>query len=75
MTTQHTANGSGDLRWFTSSHSGSDGGDCVEVAIARSTGTVHVRDSKDRQGPVLRFTGAEWAAFVGFARQAPDAGR
>ncbi len=25
---------------------------------------VAVRDSKDRQGPVLTFTPAEWRAFV-----------
>jgi hypothetical protein len=26
--------------------------------------TVGVRDSKDRQGPVLTFTPSAWAAFV-----------
>jgi len=27
-------------------------------------GGVAVRDSKDPDGPILRFTAAEWAAFV-----------
>ncbi len=53
------------LAWFKSSYSGGEGGDCVEVAA--SSGAVHVRDSKDRTGPVLSFTADEWAAFVEFA--------
>ncbi|MCZ2524509.1 DUF397 domain-containing protein [Streptomyces sp. HB2AG] len=51
--------------WFKSSYSGGEGGQCVEVAAG--SGTVHVRDSKDRTGPVLSFTADEWAAFVEFA--------
>lgn len=38
-------------------------GACVEVAKANDT--YMMRDSKDPQGPVLQFTPAEWAAFVG----------
>ncbi|MEU1618628.1 DUF397 domain-containing protein [Streptomyces sp. NPDC005722] len=52
------------LTWFKSSHSGGEGGECVEVAVGQ--GIVHVRDSKDPDGPGLDFTSAEWAAFVGF---------
>jgi hypothetical protein len=37
-------------------------GNCVEVAF-EADGAVHVRDSKDRTGPVLAFTPAEWSAF------------
>lgn len=48
--------------WRTSSHSGANG-DCVEVA-ANLPGAVAVRDSKDRGGPVLLFTPAEWGSFV-----------
>ncbi|MEU7653735.1 DUF397 domain-containing protein [Micromonospora taraxaci] len=49
--------------WRTSTRSGGEG-DCVEVAgFADSVG---VRDSKDRQGPVLTFTPSAWAAFVEF---------
>jgi hypothetical protein len=36
---------------------------CVEVAPLPDGG-VALRDSKDPGGPVHRFTGAEWAAFV-----------
>ena len=35
---------------------------CVEVAFP--DGHVAVRDSKDRHGPVLLFTPAEWEAFL-----------
>jgi hypothetical protein len=35
---------------------------CVEINV--DTGEVLVRDSKDPEGPVLRFTTDEWAAFV-----------
>jgi len=38
----------------------------VEVAFV--DGKVAVRDSKDRRGPVLVFTPAEWEAFVGGVR-------
>jgi hypothetical protein len=36
---------------------------CVEVAFL-GPHQVAVRDSKDRQGPVLTFTVAEWRAFL-----------
>ncbi|MFF3947321.1 DUF397 domain-containing protein [Streptomyces sp. NPDC001902] len=55
------------LVWFKSRHSGSDGGDCVEVAVGPAA--VHVRDSKDRSGPVLAFEPDAWTAFVAFAGQ------
>ncbi|GAA0909881.1 DUF397 domain-containing protein [Streptomyces thermoalcalitolerans] len=52
-----------ELRWFKSSHSGSGGGDCVEVAV--DSQAVYVRDSKAAGGgPVLRVGRDEWAAFV-----------
>ena len=50
--------------WRKSSRSGHDG--CVEVALA--DGQVAVRDSKDRNGPVLVFTPREWDAFVSGVR-------
>ncbi|MFE5887397.1 DUF397 domain-containing protein [Streptomyces sp. NPDC056462] len=56
------------LHWFKSSYSGSDGGDCVEVAA--SLDTVYVRDSKALGGgPVLRLGRGEWAAFVALAAE------
>ncbi len=41
--------------------------DCVHVAVHE--GNVLVRDSKDPDGPVLRFTPAEWEAFVEGAKK------
>jgi hypothetical protein len=49
-----------DGPWRKSSHC--NGGDCVEVADGPAG---LMRDSKDRDGPVLRFTPGEWAAFTG----------
>ncbi|MEL5960889.1 DUF397 domain-containing protein [Streptomyces sp. CLV115] len=52
--------------WFKSSYSSNGNeGDCVEVAA--SPGAVHVRDSKDVQGPRLAFTSAAWTGFVPYA--------
>lgn len=51
--------------WYKSSRS-SGNGNCVEVAVLDEA--VAVRDSKDRSGPVLIFTSAEWDAFVAGAR-------
>lgn len=49
-------------RWITSSRSGSSGNQCVEVAGVRDG--VAVRDSKDRDGAVLRVSRTAWATFV-----------
>lgn len=62
ITSDASAAGCG-LRWVKSSLSFANG-DCVEVARLQD-GQVAVRDSKDPAGPVLRFTPAEWAAFLG----------
>lgn len=80
-----------ELSWFKSSFSGSEGDNCVEVAldwhkssysgssgdncieVAARPGTVHVRDSKDKEGPHLAFSADEWAHFVAYAR-ASEAG-
>ena len=40
---------------------------CVEIA-SLSDDVIGMRDSKDAGGPVLQFTGAEWQAFLGGAR-------
>ncbi len=47
--------------WHKSSRS-SGNGNCVEVAAVDDA--VAVRDTKDRGGPVLVFTAAEWRAFI-----------
>jgi hypothetical protein len=55
-----------DPQWFKSSLSFSNG-NCVEVASLNG-GEIGVRDSKDPEGPVLRFTHDEWHAFIGGVR-------
>ncbi len=59
------------LQWFKSTYSGSEGGECLEVAFTggESAGerAVHVRDSKNPAGPTLRITSASWAAFSAYA--------
>ncbi|MER6629166.1 DUF397 domain-containing protein [Streptomyces sp. NPDC000987] len=54
----------GELAWFKSSYSSSGDGDCIEVALTSTT--VHLRDSKDRQGPRLALSPATWGAFVAY---------
>jgi hypothetical protein len=49
-------------RWRKASYSGNGGGDCIEVADQAAR--VLVRDTKDRTGPVLRFTPAAWRRFA-----------
>lgn len=46
--------------WRKAARCGS--GTCVEVAFIDDQ--IHIRDSKDPDGPVLRFTEQEWQAFV-----------
>ncbi|MFJ9665017.1 DUF397 domain-containing protein [Streptomyces sp. NPDC101219] len=50
------------LTWFTSSYSGDEGGECVEVAA--DLALILVRDSKERRGPCLAFARSAWAGFV-----------
>lgn len=63
-----SAGDASELEWFKSSYSSSgDGNDCVEVASA--PGTIHVRDSKNAQGPQLGFTPSVWTNFVTYASE------
>jgi Domain of unknown function (DUF397) len=55
-----------DSHWIKSSLSFSNS-NCVEVASLPDE-KIGVRDSKDSEGPVLRFTSDEWHAFLGGAR-------
>ncbi len=50
------------LTWRTSSYSGSNGGNCIQIAAAADT--VAVRDSKDPHGPVLAFGTRDWQRFA-----------
>ena len=55
-------------RWFKSSRS-SGNGQCVEVNHdVDGRGSIGVRDSKNRSGPVLVFTRGEWLAFLAGAK-------
>ena len=74
---------SSTLEWFKSSHSGSEGGQCLEVAyawhkssysaseggacveIAAHPAAIHIRDSKNPEGPMLTVDPTTWAAFAG----------
>ncbi len=48
----------------------SDGGqNCVEVSDAVDGSTMLVRDSKDKTGPNLTFTGSGWTAFIAGAKK------
>ncbi|WP_327680045.1 DUF397 domain-containing protein [Kitasatospora sp. NBC_00458] len=48
--------------WHKSSHSGGNGA-CVEIRVP-AAGAVAVRDSKDPEGPQLRFSAEAWSAFA-----------
>jgi hypothetical protein len=50
------------VTWRKSRQSGTEDA-CVETAFLPG-GDVAVRDSKDRDGPVLRYTPGEWRAFI-----------
>lgn len=67
--TNHTADQSPtripESAWFKSSYSAQNNGACVEIAAAPRL--VHVRDSKDKQGPALSFTSDAWSAFAALA--------
>ncbi|RQX16008.1 DUF397 domain-containing protein [Micromonospora ureilytica] len=52
-----------DARWRKSTKSGTNGGNCVEVAD-NLPGVVLVRDSKARASGTLTFGPAAWRAFI-----------
>jgi hypothetical protein len=49
------------VTWRKSSYSGSNGGQCVEIA---APGRVLVRDTEDRAGAVLEFGPDAWREFA-----------
>jgi Domain of unknown function (DUF397) len=55
--------------WRKSRHS-ANAGNCVEVA-GNISGTVTVRDSKDPDGPILRFEPKEWRRFAAHVAARP----
>ncbi|MFF3972576.1 DUF397 domain-containing protein [Streptomyces rubiginosohelvolus] len=66
MNSDTSAGGASEPRWLKSSYSdSSNSNECVEVATAPDA--VHVRDSKNLQGPRLALAPAAWAGFVAYA--------
>ena len=50
-----------NLNFRTSSYSGGEG-NCI--AVADDAGRVFVKDTKDSQSPILRFSADAWQAFA-----------
>ncbi|MFR9788543.1 DUF397 domain-containing protein [Streptomyces sp. MB22_4] len=65
MNNAESSTAASGLAWFKSSYSGTEGGQCVEVAA--SSAAVHVRDSKAISGPLVTVSREAWAGFVGLA--------
>ncbi len=55
----------GDLQWRKARRSTNNGA-CVEVAAAN--GRVIIRDTMDRNGPSMKYSGGAWRNFVANAR-------
>lgn len=62
-----------ELNWFKSSYSGTNNGECVEVAFTGDGGAA-VRDSKDPEGGMFRLSGEGWKALLA-AMKDRDEGR
>ena len=52
--------------WRRSRRSMATNNNCVEVLVEENA--VFVRDSKDRSGPVLSFTPAQWKSLLSMIR-------
>ncbi len=50
------------MNWRKSSYSNNPQGECVEIATLPSGAAV--RDSKDSDGPILRFSADAWRNFI-----------
>ncbi|MFE3184912.1 DUF397 domain-containing protein [Streptomyces violascens] len=53
--------------WRKSSYSSGAGGEYIVIAAHPTT--IHIRDSKNPQGPWLAVAPASWAAFTSYATQ------
>ncbi|MFD0209647.1 DUF397 domain-containing protein [Streptomyces hirsutus] len=68
MTRKNAAGDASEPAWFKSSYSGGTNGEsCVELAL--TSGTVHVRDSKNIAGPRLAFAPDTWTSFVPYVSE------
>ncbi len=59
------------MNWRKATHSGDNGGACVEVASA--SGRVMIRDTTNRDGITLAVSPAAWRRLVAASRR--DGGR
>jgi hypothetical protein len=62
MVIEPNRDGNRAVTWRTSSYSGNDGGRCGEAGNAAHV--IAVRDSKNRQAPVLAFGPRDWQRFT-----------
>ncbi|WP_062208231.1 DUF397 domain-containing protein [Streptomyces sp. NBRC 109706] len=53
-----------ELKWFKSSHSNDQGGNCVEAARLPGAAGIAVRDSKRPNGPSFTATSSAWSGFL-----------
>jgi hypothetical protein len=60
-----TGSANRELAWRKAQSSVANGA-CVELAPV--DGMIAIRDSKDPDGPILRYTPAEWQAFLDGAK-------
>ena len=58
------------ITWRTSSYSGNNGANCVEVGDAAPL--IAVRDSKDPDGPRLAFGREAWEGFAAKVKAATN---
>ncbi|MEU7583730.1 DUF397 domain-containing protein [Streptomyces sp. NPDC041068] len=56
------------LAWRKSSYSSGGDGDCLEIAPCPTS--IHIRDSKNPQGPQLALAPHAWTVFVTYAARA-----
>ncbi|MGP3734340.1 DUF397 domain-containing protein [Streptomyces sp. GDS52] len=70
MTLKPAGGADGKLEWIKSSYSSDDGPSCVEVAT--TSATIHVRDSKNPNGPRLALAPTTWATFLPYASDASE---
>ncbi|MGW1127018.1 DUF397 domain-containing protein [Streptomyces sp. NPDC002526] len=68
MNIRNSGGDASQLEWVKSSYSDNgNSNECVEVAAAAASGSVHVRDSKDLSVPELAFGESAWTGFVSYA--------
>lgn len=57
-----------NLQWRKARRSANNGA-CVELALRPAKGQIYIRDSKDPNGPVMRYPRYSWRVFVADVKQ------